>query len=134
MGRLLFELGGVPQRTMHKFEKESAAAGKASFKWAWVLDENQVSLSPRRSLRVPAVQRRQKRSEAKRLLGAQEERARGVTMDVGVTHFETERVRFTLLDAPVPLRSPLRLSSPSCTAAELASFGWGRGTVISSRR
>ena len=22
-------------------------------------------------------------------------------MDVGVTHFETERVRFTLLDAPV---------------------------------
>ena len=54
MGRLLFELGGVPQRTMHKFEKESAAAGKASFKWAWVLDENQVSLSPRRSLRVPA--------------------------------------------------------------------------------
>ena len=53
MGRLLFELGGVPQRTMHKFEKESAAAGKASFKWAWVLDENQVSLSPRRSLRVP---------------------------------------------------------------------------------
>ena len=59
MGRLLFELGGVPQRTMHKFEKESAAAGKASFKWAWVLDENQVSLSPRRSLRVPAVQSRQ---------------------------------------------------------------------------
>ena len=134
MGRLLFELGGVPQRTMHKFEKESAAAGKASSKWAWVLDENQVSLSPRRSLRVPAVQSRQKRSEAKRLLGAQEERARGVTMDVGVTHFETERVRFTLLDAPVPLRSPLRLSSPSCTAAELASSGWGRGTVISSRR
>ena len=105
MGRLLFELGGVPQRTMHKFEKESAAAGKASFKWAWVLDENQVSL------RVPAVQSRQKRSEAKRLLGAQEERARGVTMDVGVTHFETERVRFTLLDAPVPLLFPLRLLS-----------------------
>jgi elongation factor 1 alpha-like protein len=28
------------------------------------------------------------------------ERARGVTMDVGVTHFETDSVRFTLLDAP----------------------------------
>ena len=39
MGRLLFELGAVSQRTMHKFEKESAAIGKSSFKWAWVLDE-----------------------------------------------------------------------------------------------
>ena len=39
MGRLLFELGAVSQRTMHKFEKDSAAIGKSSFKWAWVLDE-----------------------------------------------------------------------------------------------
>ena len=100
-----------------------------------------------------------KRSEAKRLLGAQEERARGVTMDVGVTHFETERVRFTLLDAPVfhsphvvhvlhscflhctrsqaPMRSNAKTASraaQACTAAELASSGWVRGTVISSRR
>ena len=73
-----------------------------------------------------------KRSEAKRLLGAQEERARGVTMDVGVTHFETERVRFTLLDAPV-FHSP-HACSRLAQLLSLASSGWVRGTVISSRR
>ena len=55
---------------MHKYERDSAAAGKSSFAYAWVLDENP------------------------------EERARGVTMDVGVNYFETDCVRFTLLDAP----------------------------------
>ncbi len=95
MGRMLFELGAVSQRTMHKFEKESAALGKSSFKWAWVLDETEG------------------------------ERARGVTMDVGVTHFETEAVRFTLLDAPGH-RCACALPSAvarhaDCTASSLAT-------------
>jgi elongation factor 1 alpha-like protein len=55
MGRLLYELREVDQRTMHKFEREAAAAGKASFAYAGVLDEHA------------------------------EERARGVTIDVGVS-------------------------------------------------
>jgi hypothetical protein len=38
MGHLLFKLGCVARSTMHKFEKESKTAGKASFKFAWVLD------------------------------------------------------------------------------------------------
>ena len=41
MGHLLFKLGSVDKRTMHKFEKEVKAAGKASFAYAWVLDETE---------------------------------------------------------------------------------------------
>ena len=58
MGHLLHQLGFVDKRTMHKFEKLSADMGKASFKYAWVLDNDDV------------------------------ERERGVTMDVGFNQFE----------------------------------------------
>ena len=70
MGRLLYELGVVDDRVVHKYKKESNAAGKGSFLWAWMLDERP------------------------------EERARGVTVDVAVTHFETPKRSVTLLDAP----------------------------------
>eukprot|EP01064_Diplonema_japonicum_P029993 TRINITY_DN4978_c0_g2_i1.p1 TRINITY_DN4978_c0_g2~~TRINITY_DN4978_c0_g2_i1.p1 ORF type:complete len:695 (+),score=101.13 TRINITY_DN4978_c0_g2_i1:49-2133(+) len=70
MGHILYKLNLVPQRVIHKFEKESKATGKASFHFAWVLDETE------------------------------EERDRGVTMDVAVTHFETDSKRITLLDCP----------------------------------
>ena len=70
MGRLLHEMNFVGDREMAKFERDSATAGKGSFKYAWVLDETA------------------------------EERARGVTVDVGRTYFETEAALFTLLDAP----------------------------------
>lgn len=69
-GHLLYKLGYVSQRLMHKFEKESREAGKASFAYAWVMDADD------------------------------EERARGVTMDVGTSYFETPSKRVTLLDAP----------------------------------
>lgn len=39
MGHLLYLLGHVNKRTMHKYEQESKKAGKASFAYAWVLDE-----------------------------------------------------------------------------------------------
>ncbi|KAJ8033459.1 HBS1-like protein [Holothuria leucospilota] len=70
MGHLLFLLGQVNKRTMHKYETESKKQGKASFAYAWVLDETG------------------------------EERERGITMDVGLTKFETEHRIVTLLDAP----------------------------------
>eukprot|EP00937_MAST-01D_sp_MAST-1D-sp2_P000818 g818.t1 len=70
MGHLLFKLGNVSRSLMHKFEQESSSVGKASFKFAWVLDCDE------------------------------DERSRGVTMDVGVTRFETGARRVTLLDAP----------------------------------
>ena len=60
----------VSQKSVHKHEKESAQAGKASFSWAWLLDERP------------------------------EERARGVTVDVAMTRFQTGQRNVTLLDAP----------------------------------
>ncbi|KAL4661008.1 HBS1-like protein [Arapaima gigas] len=70
MGHLLYLLGNVNKRTMHKYEQEARKAGKASFAYAWVLDETG------------------------------EERDRGVTMDVGMTKFETPTKVITLMDAP----------------------------------
>jgi len=70
MGHLLFKLGNVSQKIMHKYEKESKKVGKQSFMYAWVLDETE------------------------------EERSRGITMDVGTNKFETEHRIITLLDAP----------------------------------
>jgi len=70
MGHLLFQLGQVSQKIMHKYEQESKKVGKQSFMYAWVLDETD------------------------------EERERGITMDVGQNRFETENRIVTLLDAP----------------------------------
>lgn len=70
MGHLLFLLGHVAKKTIDKFERESKTMGKATFHFAWVMDERA------------------------------EERARGVTIDVAVHPFETERHKVTILDAP----------------------------------
>ena len=70
MGHLLFRLGTVGSKAMHKYEQESKKVGKQSFAYAWVLDETS------------------------------EERERGITMDVGQSRFETPRKAVTLLDAP----------------------------------
>ncbi|KAJ2791769.1 hypothetical protein H4R20_006822, partial [Coemansia guatemalensis] len=70
MGHLLFALGQVKERTLKRFERDAEKIGKGSFAFAWVLDETD------------------------------EERSRGVTMDVATSSFMTKHRRFTLLDAP----------------------------------
>lgn len=70
MGNVLLQAGAVSQGLLHKYRKAAKELGKASFAYAWVLDEHE------------------------------EERSRGVTMDVGVKRFETDHRRVTLLDAP----------------------------------
>ncbi|CAG0879937.1 unnamed protein product [Darwinula stevensoni] len=70
MGHLLYLNGQVNKKLMHKYEQESKKLGKQSFVYAWVLDETG------------------------------EERSRGVTMDIGQSHFETEHKEVILLDAP----------------------------------
>ncbi|XP_043229134.1 HBS1-like protein isoform X2 [Amphibalanus amphitrite] len=70
MGHLLYQLGCVNKKVMHKYETESKKIGKQSFKFAWVLDETG------------------------------EERTRGITMDVAHFKFETPQKTVTLLDAP----------------------------------
>ncbi|KAI8826459.1 P-loop containing nucleoside triphosphate hydrolase protein [Chytriomyces cf. hyalinus JEL632] len=70
MGHLLYLLGEVNERTMKKYERDAEKMKKGSFCFAWVLDETE------------------------------EERSRGVTIDVGMSYFETQLHRFTILDAP----------------------------------
>ncbi|PSR79388.1 elongation factor Tu GTP binding domain-containing protein [Coniella lustricola] len=70
LGRLLLDMNVVDQRTIDKYQKEAEKSGKSSFALAWVLDSKT------------------------------EERARGVTMDIGTNHFETDATMLTLIDAP----------------------------------
>jgi elongation factor 1 alpha-like protein len=70
MGRLLYDLKVVDQRTIDRYRKEAQSIGKSSFALAWVLDQGS------------------------------EERSRGVTMDIAMNKFETATTRFTILDAP----------------------------------
>ncbi|KAI9218469.1 elongation factor alpha-like protein [Blastocladiella britannica] len=69
-GRLLFELGGIPEREMEKLRQEADALGKSSFAFAFYMD-------------------RQK-----------EERARGVTIACTTKEFFTDRWHYTIIDAP----------------------------------
>jgi len=69
-GRLLFELGGIPERELEKLKAEAEALGKQSFAFAFYMD-------------------RQK-----------EERERGVTISCTTKEFYTEKWHYTIIDAP----------------------------------
>jgi len=69
-GHLIYKCGGIDQRTIDKFEKESAESGKSSFKYAWVLDKLKA------------------------------ERERGITIDIALWKFQSEKRVFTIIDAP----------------------------------
>jgi elongation factor 1-alpha len=69
-GHLIFKCGGIDKRTIEKFEKEANEMGKGTFKYAWVLDK----------------------------LNA--ERERGITIDIALWKFESEKSVFTIIDAP----------------------------------
>ena len=69
-GHLIYKCGGIDKRTIEKFEKEAADLGKASFKYAWVLDKLKA------------------------------ERERGITIDIALWKFESPKSVFTIIDAP----------------------------------
>ena len=69
-GRLLFELGGIPERELEKLKEEAAALGKSSFAFAFYMDR------------------------------AKEERERGVTIACTTKEFFTEKWHYTIIDAP----------------------------------
>jgi len=69
-GHLIYKCGGIDKRTIEKFEKEAAEMGKGSFKYAWVLDKLKA------------------------------ERERGITIDIALWKFETQKYHFTIIDAP----------------------------------
>jgi len=69
-GRLLFELGGIPEREMVKLKEEASALGKSSFAFAFYMDR------------------------------CKEERARGVTIQCTTKEFFTDNWHYTIIDAP----------------------------------
>merc|ERR1711881_666073 len=69
-GRLIFELGGLPERELEKLKQEAERLGKGSFAFAFYMD-------------------RQK-----------EERERGVTIACTTKEFFTEKWHYTVIDAP----------------------------------
>ncbi|XP_061661380.1 elongation factor 1-alpha-like [Syngnathoides biaculeatus] len=69
-GHLVYKCGGVDQRNLDKFEKAAAQLGKSSFKFAWVLDKLKA------------------------------ERERGITIDISLLKFDTQKYSMTVIDAP----------------------------------
>ena len=69
-GQILALTGMVDERTLEKYKKEAKEAGRETWYFSWVLDLNK------------------------------EERAKGKTVEVGKGFFETEKRRYTILDAP----------------------------------
>ncbi len=70
VGRLLFETGAIKQHVIDKFKKEAESIGKATFEFAWVMDN------------------------------LKEERERGLTIDVAHRRFDTDKYYYTIIDAP----------------------------------
>jgi len=69
-GRLLFELGGVPEREMQKLKEEAERLGKGSFAFAFYMDTQK------------------------------DERERGVTIKCTTKEFFTDRYHYSVIDAP----------------------------------
>ncbi|KAF0454403.1 P-loop containing nucleoside triphosphate hydrolase protein [Gigaspora margarita] len=69
-GNILYLTGMVDQRTMEKYEKEAKELNRESWYLSWALDTGK------------------------------EERAKGKTVECGRAYFETEKRRYTILDAP----------------------------------
>lgn len=46
MGHFLVQAGVIDSRTIRRYEKESKEIGKASFAFAWVLDERPEEVRP----------------------------------------------------------------------------------------
>jgi len=69
-GRLIFDLGGIPEREMQKLKDEAKVLGKESFAFAFYMDRTK------------------------------EERARGVTIQCTTKEFFTDSYHYTIIDAP----------------------------------
>ncbi|CAH8475900.1 unnamed protein product [Schistosoma intercalatum] len=69
-GHLIYKCGGIDKRAIEKFEKEAAEMGKGSFIYAWVLDKLKAECE------------------------------RGITIDIALWKFDTNKYKVTVIDAP----------------------------------
>ena len=70
VGRTLFETGEIPDHVIEEYKKEAEEKGKGTFAYAWAMDQ------------------------------LEEERDRGLTIDVMHKRFDTDKYFFTIIDAP----------------------------------
>lgn len=70
VGRILLDAGVIRQEEIDKFRAEAESKGKATFEFAWVMDD------------------------------LKEERERGVTIDIAHRRFDSQKYYFTIIDAP----------------------------------
>jgi len=70
VGRMMFETGAVPAHIIEGYRKEAESKGKATFEFAWVMDN------------------------------LKEERERGITIDIAHKRFDTAKYYFTVVDCP----------------------------------
>merc|ERR1712156_1211931 len=97
-GHLIYKCGGIDERTIAKFEKEAAETGKASFKYAWVLDKLKA------------------------------ERERGITIDIALWKFQSDSRIFTIIDAPGHrdfIKNMITGTSPDAAVLMIASDAGG---------
>eukprot|EP01132_Coremiostelium_polycephalum_P000511 gene511-644_t len=69
-GHLIYKCGGIDKWVLDKYEKEAAKMGRASSKFAWIMDK------------------------------MKSERERGITIDISIWKFETPKYYFTIIDTP----------------------------------
>jgi elongation factor 1-alpha len=69
-GHLIYKCGGIDKRKLAQIEKEAIQLGKASFKYAFGMDQLKA------------------------------ERERGITIDISLWKFESPKYYFTIIDAP----------------------------------
>ena len=67
VGRMMFETGAVPAHIIEGYRKEAESKGKATFEFAWVMDN------------------------------LKEERERGITIDIAHKRFDTAKFYFTVV-------------------------------------
>lgn len=70
LGRLLYEMGEIPENMLNKLKKEAESVGKNTFEFAYVFDKTK------------------------------REREEGLTIELGFSGFETKNKRFNIIDAP----------------------------------
>ena len=70
VGRMMFETGAVPAHIIEGYRKEAESKGKATFEFAWVMDN------------------------------LKEERERAITIDIAHKRFDTAKFYFTVVDCP----------------------------------
>ncbi len=70
VGRTLFETGAIKEHVIEEYKKKAEEKGKGTFEFAWAMDQ------------------------------LEEERDRGLTIDVMHKRFDTDKYYFTIIDAP----------------------------------